>query len=203
MLKKLGLLVLSGASLLAMHNVELNVNDKDLEFAAKLDMGQFMDSVEPESVYVGAKILHASEKHSNLSGNDPESLSDYYEASFLMKRNMDDTGLTVGLGIKLNGTNKFASVPLGMEVGYQMPFAPSIPMTLNADIYYAPDILSMRDANNFFEFRISYDVEVIKNAIVTMGYRHLNTSYDSDKSPYLKKDVEYNSFPYVGFKFLF
>jgi len=204
MLKKFGLLVLCGVSLFAMHDVELNINDKDLEFAAKLDMGQFMDSVEPELVYIGAKMLHADEKHSDLNDWETTDLDDYYEVNFLMQRHIDDTGLSIGLGIKLNGTKKFASIPFGMEVGYKMPFIESVPMTLNANIYYAPDVLTMRDADNFFEYRISYDIEVIKNAIVTMGYRSLQTNYESVvKSPYFKKDINYNASPYVGFKFSF
>ena len=203
MLKKLGLLVLCGASLLAMHNVELNINDKDLEFAAKFDMGQFIDSVEPELVYIGAKILHADKEHSNVDNYDTTDLDDYYEASFLMKRNIDNTGLSIGLGIKVNGTQKFASVPFGMEAGYKMPFLESLPMSLNAEIYYAPNVLTMRDAKNFLEYRISYDIEVIEHAVVTMGYRNLDTNYESGESPYLKKDINYNASAYIGFKFVF
>ena len=69
MFKKLGLLAVCAASAFAMHNVELNVNDKDLEFGAKIDMGQFNENVEPDTVFVGAKILHGSVDNSEFTSS--------------------------------------------------------------------------------------------------------------------------------------
>ncbi len=208
MLKKLGLLALCGASAFAMHAVELNVNDKDLEFGVAVDIGQFNDNVKPDSVFIGAKIIHADKKHSDI--NILGEISDYYEIGFLMKRNIADSGLVIGLGVKLNGTKHYGSVPLGAEIGYKLPFDSPIPLYLNASIYYAPEVLSMSDAKNFLEYRISMDIEVIQNGSVTVGYRNLNTNYKTGRGPnntttttQASGDISYNSFAYVGFKFAF
>ncbi|MEA2091347.1 MAG: hypothetical protein U9O83_03150, partial [Campylobacterota bacterium] len=109
MFKKLGLLAIFAVSAFAMHNVELNINDKDLEFGAKLDMGQFNDSTEPDTVFIGAKLLHANEDHSDIDNS--ADMHDYIEMNFLMKREIDNSGLSIGLGVKLNNTEDFTTIP--------------------------------------------------------------------------------------------
>ena len=42
MLKKISLITVCAVSVFAMHNAEININDKDLEIGARLDMGQLM-----------------------------------------------------------------------------------------------------------------------------------------------------------------
>ncbi|MEA1892985.1 MAG: YfaZ family outer membrane protein [Campylobacterota bacterium] len=197
MLKKIGLLLVCAVSAFAMHNIELNVNNKDLEFTAKLDMGQFNDSIEPDTVFIGAKILHGSENHSDFEAS--EDIHDYTEMNFLMNRNIGDTGVKIGLGLKVNYTENFLAIPLGVEASYQMPFLTDIlPMHLGVLLYYAPDVLSMNDAKNFLEYRAEFDAEVITNAHIIIGYRNLDTNYDDSRG-----NINYNRSPYIGFKFAF
>jgi hypothetical protein len=197
MLKKLGLLAVCAASAFAMHTVELNVNDKDLEFGAQVDIGQFNDNVEPDSVFVSAKILHGSVDNSELTSSSD--MQDYIEASFLMQRNIKETGLVIGLGVKVNATKNFSSVPLGAEASYRFAFSDKFPLYLRGAIYYAPEVLAMQDAKNFLEYRAAFDLEVIKNGSIMLGYRSLDTNYDTNKGG----DVNYNKSVYVGFKFAF
>lgn len=197
MFKKLGLLAVCAASAFAMHNVELNVNDKDLEFGAKIDMGQFNENVEPDTVFVGAKILHGSVDNSEFTSSSQ--MQDYIEANFLMQRKVEGTDLVIGLGVKFNATKNFSSVPLGAEASYRLAFSDKFPLYLRGAIYYAPEVLSMQDAKNFLEYRAALDLEVIKNGSVTLGYRSLDTNYDSTKGG----DINYNKSVYVGVKFSF
>jgi len=197
MFKKLGLLAVCAASAFAMHNVELNVNDKDLEFGAKIDMGQFNENVEPDTVFVGAKILHGSVDNSEFTSSSD--MQDYIEANFLMQRKVEATDLVIGLGVKFNATKNFSSVPLGAEASYKLAFSDKFPLYLRGAIYYAPEVLSMQDAKNFLEYRAALDLEVIKNGSVTLGYRSLDTNYDSTKGG----DINYNKSVYVGVKFSF
>lgn len=197
MFKKLGLLVVCAVSAFAMHNVELNVNDKDLEFGAKIDMGQFNENVEPDTVFVGAKILHGSVDNSEFTSSSQ--MQDYIEANFLMQRKVEATDLVIGLGVKFNATKNFSSVPLGAEASYRLAFSDKFPLYLRGAIYYAPEVLSMQDAKNFLEYRAALDLEVIKNGSVTLGYRSLDTNYDSTKGG----DINYNKSVYVGVKFSF
>ena len=201
MLKKITLFTAAATSVFAMHSAQININDKDLELGAKLDMGQFNHAVEPDTVFFGAKFLKADGENS-----DPEvsNLDEYYELNFLMQREVSNTGLFLGLGVKLNHVNRgetdFTSIPLGIEAKYKLPISDVVPFYLGGAFYYAPESLSLQDAHSFQEFRINLDIEVIKNANVTMGYRSLETDYEVNNH---RSDFTYNKSAYIGFKFLF
>lgn len=198
MLKKLGLISLCAASAFAMHNFEININDKDLELAGKIDMGQFNQTVDPDTVFVGAKFLKASHNHSDF--NSDSEIDSFYEVNFLMKRNIAENGLSLGLGVKMNHTQDFTTIPLGVEAGYKLPLDSAIPLYLGASIYYAPEVLSMDDAKNFLEYRVHVDVEIIQNGMITVGYRNMDTNYDVNSNT---SNINYNRSAYIGFKFAF
>ncbi len=195
MLRKIALICLITVSVFAMHRAEVNINDTDLELGIGLDIGQFNTNVEPDTMFLGVKILNADNTHSSSSGykNDP-----YYEMSFLMKRAVSNNGLSFGMGVKANYTKDFASMPLGLEATYKIPAKGIVPMYLNADVYYGPKVLSFGHADRFYEYRVNYDIELIENGRVTVGYRSVNTNYDDGR-----KDYIYNKSFYFGFKFLF
>ncbi|WP_345992918.1 hypothetical protein [Sulfurimonas sp. HSL-1716] len=204
MLKKLGLLSVSVAAAFAMHGVDININDKDLELGGRLDMGQFNDTVEPNTVFLGVRYLKGNEDHSDFSSND----NAYYEISFLMQKEVSNNGLSMGLGVKanytkarINGSNRdFTSVPLGVEAEYKLPVKDVVPLYLDGALYYAPEVLCMNDAEKFFEYRVNFDAEVIQNGRITLGYRSLDTNYDVAGSTVNKN---YNHSVYLGFKFQF
>jgi len=196
MIKKIGLVVLFAASAFAMHTIELNINDKDMEVGAKLDMGQFSDSTEPDTVFIGGKFLHGDEDHSDFKTSSD--IHDYFEVNFLMKRKINES-FKVGLGMKVNYTEDFSSIPLGLEVGYKLPFKSAIPVYVGGCFYYAPEVLSMSDAKSFVEYRAEIDAEVITNGHVVVGYRNLDTNYDDKHGG----NMNYNKSPYIGFRFAF
>ena len=190
MLKKISIIAFCAVSAFAMHTGEININDKDLEVSAKFDLGQFNEAVEPDTMFVGGKFINADDEHSSDNNVD---LDPYFEVNFLMMREVGDLGMSVGMGAKLNYTKDYSSLPLGLEFAYKIPAPELIPMKLNGSLYYAPSVLSFSDADNFLEYRISYDIEVIKNGSVTIGYRDINTNYEAG-------DLNYNSSWYAGFK---
>ena len=204
MLKKLGLISIMTVSAFAMHGVDININDKDLEFGANLDMGQFIYTVEPNTVFIGARYLKGNEEHSDFTSNN----NAYYEANFLMQKALTGSNMTIGLGVKVNHTKAdfgtrnpdFTSIPLGIELGYKLPFGTPVPFYLGGKLYYAPEILCMNDAKNFLEYRINLDVEVIPNGRITVGYRNIDTNYDLSGTT---MNTNYNRSAYVGFKFQF
>ncbi len=201
MLKKLSLIAVCAVSAFAMHNAEININDKDLEIGARLDMGQFSDNTEPNTVFVGAKFLHGNEDHSDLSRN---TIHDYSELNFMMQRNVDTSGLAIGLGIKLNHTEasgkSFTSIPLGVEASYKLPVGDVTPLYIGGSLYYAPEVLSLEDAQNFLEYRVNFDIEVIKNGRISLGYRSIDTNYDLAGGT---SNINYNRSVHIGFKFAF
>ena len=192
MLKKLGLFAILTSSLFAMHSAELNINDADLELSTRFDVGQFNENVEPDTTFVGLKFLNADSKNSS---NKFFAIEPYYEANFLTSRAVEGSGLRVGMGIKVNYTKKYTAVPLGLEVQYTL-FKKTVPMYLNASAYYAPASLSFADADSFLEYRVSYDIEIIKNGHISLGYRNIDTNYNG-------YTFTYNRSWYSGFRFSF
>lgn len=191
MLKKITIMAACAASAFAMNSASININNEDLELNARFDIGQFNDNVEPNGMFVGVKYLDAH--NANTVNNNA-----LYEVNFLMKKPMGTSGFNVGLGVKANYTKDFTSFPLGMEVGYSIPSVNLVPMSINADIYYAPKVLSFNNANKYLEYRIEYDAQVIKQGHVVVGYRHINTDYDDARG-----NFTYNASAYIGFKFEF
>ena len=194
MLKKLLLLTASFTLSFALNSVEININNKDLEVGASIDMSQMNESIEPDTVFIGLKLLNGSVDNSDLAST--ADIDSYYEVSFLMKRDFSHN-LEIGLGMKFNGTKNFASIPLGGEARYSLDT--ELPMYVGGAIYFAPSVLAMSDAKSFMEYRVMLDIEVIENAMITLGYRSLDTNYEKP----VANDVNYNSSFYAGFKFKF
>ncbi len=200
MLKKITLITASTISAFAMHMAEININDKDLEVAGRFDIGQFNDNVEPNTMFFGAKFFNPVVAHASSS---IRSIKPYYEANFLIMREVGNYGLALGMGIKLNYTRmnsiNYSALPLGAEVAYTFPAPKVIPITLGASIYYAPEVLSFADATAYLDYKVHLDIELIKNAGVTMGYRNMNMSAGNNGLG----STNYNSSGYLGFQFKF
>ena len=190
MLKKITIIAACAASAFAMHTGEININESDLEVSAKFDIGQFNENVEPDTMFIGGKFLNANEEHSSDKNT---AIDPYFEANFLMQKEVGNAGVTVGMGMKLNYTKDYSALPLGLEFGYKIPAPDLIPMYLHGSLYYAPSVLAFSDAKDYLEYRIGYDIEVINNGRVTIGYRSIDTNYDA-------ADFNYNKSWYVGFK---
>lgn len=200
MLKKLLLLVALASSLLAMHEVELNLNNYDLDARLNLDMGQFNPSVNPDTFFLGARYLHGSHQHSSDDLSKDEEL---YDAHFFVQQRLaKQRALTLGLGAKLVYTSvsnlDYYALPLGVRARYDLPLGLPVPFTVGADLYYAPQVLSWSDAKNYLEYDLSLDVRVIDFASMTGGYRKIDTDYDVSHG-----DVTFNEAWFIGVKFRF
>ncbi len=200
MLKKIGLLVVSSISVFAMNNAEVNINDKDLELGLGLDLGQYNGNVKPDTTFIGVKYLKASNNNANRLINTKY----FLEFNFLIKQEIQNTGLKVGLGVKTNFSAidgaTFISVPLGLDLSYTLPLKNFIPIEISAKAYYAPQSLSFSDASSFKEYRAGIRAEVISRGSIFVGYRNIDTNYEIDR---VKHNVTYNRSAYFGFKFEF
>ena len=194
MLKKLSLIVLVTVSAFAMHNAEININDKDLELGVKLDLGQTNSTVEPDTTFLGFSYFNAHPDNSNAD------ISAYCEVNFLMRRDVKDSGIVFGLGIKSNYTkianNSYVTIPLGLEIGYTLPI--NMPIIFGAKAYYAPQSLSFSSAEKYLEYRGDVSIEVIPKGSLIAGYRYINTDVED-----FHNDIKYNESIYFGFKFAF
>ncbi|HIC12433.1 MAG TPA: hypothetical protein EYO75_03505 [Sulfurimonas sp.] len=199
MLRKLLLITATVISAFALHTAEMNINDRDLELGVKFDMGQFDDGIEPGTIFFGGKILNGQQENRKVeNGSSWTDFDRYLEVNFLMKRVVGTMGLSVGMGVKLNYTQGFSSLPLGLEFDYTILTKELVPMFVNGSVYYAPGSLSFLDAKDFLEYRMSFDIEMIENGRVTIGYRNINTNYKTAIG-----NVVYNDSFYAGFKFAF
>ncbi len=199
MLKKILLMAVTVISAFALHTAEININDKDLELNAKFDMGQFNETIYPNTIFVGARFLNGEKANSKIEGGGSlEKIDLYYEVNFLMKEVIGDSGMSIGMGAKLNYTKDFSALPLGLEFEYIIPAKKLVPMYVYGSVYYAPNSLSFIDAKSFLEYRMSYNVEIIENSCVTIGYRNVNVNYRTALG-----NIVYNDAFYAGFKFAF
>jgi hypothetical protein len=71
-------------------------------------------------------------------------------------------------------------MPLFGEAALRLPFDEPIPATtLSAKLAYAPSVLSFIDADQYLEYRLEADVEVISNIHIYGGYRNIDTDYEA------------------------
>ncbi len=189
MLKKLSVLAFCAVSSFAMHNAEININDTDLEIGLNFDMGQFNDAIKPETMFLGAKFLNGDESNSDVT----ENLDPFYEVNFLSMHAIGNQGMSLGMGVKFNHTQDFSSLPLGLEAAYKLPIQNLVPMRLHGALYFAPKSLAFSDGDNYLEYRIDYNIEIIPHGNLVLGYRHIETNYQV-------ADFNYNSSVYFGFK---
>lgn len=203
MLKKILYLVLGSVSLFAVHTVELNINDVDLEAGVKLDIGQYNQNVEPDTTFIGVTYLSANEEYSKLSdGNKISELGEYFNVNFLIRQEIQN-GLYIGLGVKAvfasidkPDVGTFTAIPLGVESEYLLPVTNVIPILFKAQVYYAPASLSLSDSKSYLEYRLGLDFEVIQRGSLYIGFRNIETNYKVS-------DYVYNRASYFGFKFAF
>ncbi|MFZ3054041.1 MAG: YfaZ family outer membrane protein [Sulfuricurvum sp.] len=191
MLKKIILTTLMGTSVFAAHQIEVNVNDKEVEGQIRLDMGR-MGSM--ENTYLGARFLNGDNNNSQTISN-PDPLM---EVSFMVMRDVRGAqGLKFGLGIKGEYTkvdgNTYAAIPLGVEAELRLPLNTPFPFYVGGALYYAPSALTFKDGDSYTETRIHVDAEPIDNGRIEVGYRKIDTDLKT-------ANVTYNDAWYFGFR---
>lgn len=193
MLKKIILaLLISASSVYAVHQVGVNVNNKEVGGEIRLDMGRMGNAM--NNAYIGARFLNGDMNNSKTIA-DPKPLM---EVSFMVMEPVRGVpGLKLGLGVKgeyttIDGEN-YAAIPLGIEAELQLPLNTPFPFYLNGAFYYAPSALSFKKGDSYTESRIGLDIEPIQNARIGIGYRLIDTDLISRK-------VTYNDAWYFGMR---
>ncbi|MDD4856115.1 MAG: hypothetical protein PHU41_09770, partial [Sulfuricurvum sp.] len=162
MIKKIILSTLIGTSVFAAHQVEFNLNDKEVEGQVLFDLSKM--GVPLEGAYAGARILNGNERNSDKI----ENISQFKEVSFMLMRPVESVaGLSLGLGIKGVYTKfdgaRYSAIPLGLEVKMKLPLATPFPLHVGGALYYAPSDLTFHDGDKYLEVRSYLDAEVIHN----------------------------------------
>lgn len=196
MLKPIALLSTCALSALAMHTAEININNKDIEAGFRFDMAQQNYAIDPETYMFGLHIISGDPDHSDAVDIEP-----LYEVNFLLQNRLTtNRDLRIGMGIKFEYTKlnsaTYMALPLGIEASYRLPIGSVLPVNVGASFYFAPEVLSFNKAQNYMEYRIYTDIEVIKYGYITLGYRNIRTDLTY-------RDMDYNDAMYAGFKFSF
>lgn len=201
MLKQLilGTLLLS-SSAYAMHEFELDINNKDVDLNLALDMGQFNDNIEPDSFMITGRLMKSDPDHSRLPySQDPNLLG---EVGFrVQSTSAMAPGLMMGMGVKLAYTpldrQSIFALPIGVVTDYTLPFDIVIPLHVGAQFYYAPEVLAFEQSTSYMEYQANFDIQLMERGLITMGYRGIDTPLKDMNNAY------YNRSYFVGFKFKF
>ena len=192
--------LITATTLFAMHEFEINLNQKDLDLHLGLDMGQFNDSVEPDSFLIQMRVMKGDTEHSGLPGDQDTTV--FGDLGFVAQSSSAMApGLTMGMGLKLIYTDlkekSVLAMPLGVTVDYVLPFDIFVPLHVGAKGYYAPEVLAFEASKNYMEFQTNFDIEVMDRGLISLGYRWIETPLNYDTNAY------YNRSYYFGLKFKF
>jgi len=192
MLKKLLLTLSLSASLFAMHDASINLNNDDIEVKGNIDIGELNRSDYPDTYFLTLGFLDVD----NLESTDP-----LLSAGFMLRQDIRGAqNLKFGVGFKGTytkvGNAKHAALPLNVELAYTLPLDIPMPLILSGGISYAPSVLSFKDADKYFESRAELGLRIIEQGELFVGYRKLDTDFEGG-------DYTYNDTAYIGFKVRF
>jgi len=174
--------LVAGTLLYGESSVGININDEDLELTTSIDLNRFGGYSESTVFTIDADLLHTENDNLLGVGVSAESQMQGLE------------GLTMGIGLKTVTTEDYFALPLLLKASYALPFDSVIPTTsLGGYIAYAPSVLSFSDADEYLEWRVQLDMEVVNNIHLFTGYRDINTDYKTGS-------FNFNDSFYGGFK---
>lgn len=135
--------------------------------------------------------IRKSELNLGAGGLHHEDNGDAFYASLFVADNVNkQSGLLAGIGaryyfidadlIDQDGT----SLGLGGFLNWDVPGVTNL--SLRGDLYYAPDVLSFGEIEDFFDFSVRVQYRVIEQAWVHAGYRRAEASPEEGRD----QDIE-------------
>ncbi|WP_309498805.1 YfaZ family outer membrane protein [Sulfurovum sp.] len=166
----------------AQSTVGFDVNNKDFEVLASIDLNTFADYTAGITYLLDASYLYAD-------GDDLGTIGLGAQNSF---EGLE--GLAFAFGAKFVFTDDFTALPLFGKAIYTLPLGGSIPSTsLSASFAYSPEVLTFSDGKHYTEFRAEADMEIVSNFHLFAGYRNMDTEY-------ITYDKTFNDSFYGGMK---
>lgn len=83
----------------------------------------------------------------------------------------------IGLGGRLVYVDTVPGNALDLAFGGHVRFSPVNRVGIGAQMFYAPRITSSLDSEEYTEWRVSADYQVLTQAFVYVGYRHVETKF--------------------------
>jgi len=175
--KKLICSILAASALFADNSFDLNINNNTLEVNAQFNMNESYDLNPNSDYYFYAKYLKTKEDDSLSTSQTISTLG------FKMLNPMSDqNGLSLGLGMKSvyskqSASDKsFTATPISIFGKYEF----SEILYFDAEIAYAPRILTFLDGKTYQEGRLNANFKILENGYIYTGIRNIKTKYTND-----------------------
>ncbi len=168
------LLILSSLVILNASSINLNITNDTLETNLKVDI--------PQNFSIRGDALYNDKKNNYYSVG--------FQANGVINPNYSNTKFK--LFVDYVYTKKNSALPIGMGIYDNSLFSNSqYSLFANAEIEYAPTVLSFRDAKRFLSSRVEFGISPIQNAKLFVGYRIISFNHNYGS----------NIYGGVGFKF--
>ena len=169
----------------AQNSIGIDINSEDVEVLTSVNLNTLADYANGTTYILDANYLRTDGANMTRIGFSGQNRLQGVE------------GLTLAFGLKGVFASSFLAFPLMAKATYELPLKDNIPTTsLSLNLSYAPSVLSFRDADNYADFRLEADMEVISNIHIFTGYRNISTNYNSN-------DKTFNNSFYGGLKLSF
>jgi len=164
----------------------ININQDDVEFEARSSVSLLTNSPVYSNFFVNGNYISSDESLIGLGISVENSPINYQNIVF-----------NIGLRSVFSdhAGQDFMAMPIVVGTKAQL-FLGDLPTTyIGAKVGYAPSALSFKDADEYTEYRIEVDSNIIPNVNVYAGYRNIDTDYKS-------RAYNLNDSFYAGFKFV-
>ena len=183
--------LLLGSSLYAKNSLGLNINNNDLEIRAAIDLNGLADYSNGTTYLLDLDYLHVGDPSANMT-----------MVGFSGQNTLQGLqGFTLAFGMKSILASDFAALSFTGKAIYTLPISSDIPKTdLIFNAAYAPAVLSFRDGDQYTEFRVETDMEIIPNVHMFAGYRNIELGYEVN---HISFDAEFSESFYGGMRLTF
>lgn len=163
--------ILISSLLSANNSVQVNINDDTLEVGADLYLNKYYDMNNDSNYYLTVRHLRTEEKN--------DSTQSLTSLGFKLVNPMtDNNGISLGLGMKSVYSNQisqsFFALPLGLNGRIELNEL----IYIDAEVSYAPRVLSFADAKSFSDFQARINYKILNNGYVYIGGRNVQTKYE-------------------------
>jgi len=165
-------LTLLNSLVYSQNTVGMNLNDTDIELHVSWGMLNLTDYNNGTHYFLDADFLH-TDGDSLTKGKNLFQIGFFAQNSFNNSQN-----LLLSFGIKAITADSYIALAPSGKAKYILDLGLDVPTTsINAEISFAPSLLSFIDAKSYTDFRLEADIEIIPNIILHGGYRYIDTAY--------------------------